>query len=357
MNFLALKMINKKILILVCAYNEQEGIYDCLESIKLSIELHGLEDVFSVVCVDNSSTDNTPGIASKFAIENKGFSYVKIKHCNLCVSRNTYKYFNGYDYVAYIDGDGYVSESWAINLNRLIESNSKACMISGPVLNLESEGENLVWEMYFDSELYGSDCYLIGANMVFSRSILNKVDGFPSFFPVRGDESSLLIRINSLNEEVTHVFDKGLIAYNYFPSDLTRFLRMQYSDGKRSYDISQLNGAYLKTSLNAVIKIFSLFFLMFSIVCLFIQPTLSLLSFFMSIAPFFIRHKKYIRNVFKRINKLNFFRRLRFCSIIILSRYLFDVGFLVSFFGPYNVRKEMLDKTENPVILEKIDGQ
>lgn len=176
-------MTNKKILVVVCAYNEQDAIFNCLDSLKNSIARYSLDNNFSVVCVDNSSIDKTPEIASKFAKENKDFHYVKIEHCSLCVSRNTYKYFDGFDYVAYIDGDGYVAEGWAKKLVNIIDQNPEAKIISGHVFDLESKSHNLIWDMYFDSELYGVDNYLIGANMVFSRNVLTKVDGFPSFSP------------------------------------------------------------------------------------------------------------------------------------------------------------------------------
>ncbi|MGF1721715.1 glycosyltransferase family 2 protein [Vibrio kyushuensis] len=349
-------MSNKKVLVVVCAYNEQDGIFHCLDSLRISIEKHNLKGCFSVVCVDNSSTDETQDIAFKFARENKGFNYVKIEHCNLCISRNTYKSFEGFSYIAYIDGDGYVAEDWAISLVKILNRNSDAHIVSGPVFDLESKTENLVWDMYFDSNLYGVDNYLIGANMVFSRELLDKVDGFPSFFPVRGDESSLLLRISNLGEDINHIFDTSLVAYNYFPSDLSTFLKVQYTDGKRSYDISQLSGTYLKTKLNGVLKLVSLLLLLSAPLIALLSPALAMLSFLVSIGPFLLRHKTYVKNVFGKVRSPSLMRKFKYASTIILSRYLFDVGFLSRFIENKVIKSEMLAETKNPTVVESING-
>ncbi len=349
-------MKNIKILIVVCAYNEQESIFNCLDSLRMSIEKNKLDHNFSVVCVDNSSIDSTAGIASNFARENEGFNYVKIEHCNLCISRNTYKNFKGFDYIAYIDGDGYVSEDWAIRLINIFDKNPQANIVSGPVLDLESKKENLIWEFFYDSKLYGVDNYLIGANMVFSRKLLDKVDGFPSFFPVRGDESSLLLRIRNLGEDVNHIFEKSFVAYNYFPSGVSIFLRTQYADGKRSYDISQLSGTYLKTKINGLVKFVSVIFLLSVPPAIFISPIIAVLLFFASIGPFAIRHRTYVKNLVGKIGSPAILKKIKYASVIILSRYLFDIGFLSRFVGNKHVKKCMLKETKNPVVLEKING-
>ncbi|EKO3537305.1 glycosyltransferase family 2 protein [Vibrio fluvialis] len=346
-------MINKKVLVVVCAYNEQNSIFNCLDSLRKSIENNCLLSNYSVVCVDNFSTDKTGEIASNFARNNKGFNYIKIEHCNLCVSRNIYKNFNGFDFVAYIDGDGYVSESWAKNLNKIIECNPGVNIISGPVLDLESKSENLIWDMYFDSSLYSGANYLIGANMIFSIDILNRVDGFPCFFPVRGDESSLLLRINNVEKNINHIFDNSLVAYNYFPSDLKTFIKTQYYDGQRSHDISQLSGNYLKTKTNGIVKILSISLLMSTPVFVTVEPILGFISFSISIGPFAFRHRKYIKSV---ISKIKSSKQLRYATAIIMSRYLFDAGFISRFFDKKKVKKEMLNITKNPIVLEKVNG-
>lgn len=348
--------MNKKVLVIVCAFNEQEAILNCLESLRSSIRKNRLERRISVVCADNSSTDKTAEIASRFAQLSSGFHYVKIEHCNLCVSRNTYKFFGGFDYIAYVDGDGYVADDWSKTLIGIIDNHTDAHIISGPVFDLESKKENLVWEMYFDSTLYNSDDYLIGANMVFSREILDKVNGFPSFFSVRGDESSLLLRINKLGLPIHHVFDENLIAYNYFTDDLIKFLKTQFADGKRSYSISQLNGTYWKTKLNGLAKLFSLACLGLGLILTKDHLVIGPLFLMASISPFLLRHGVFVRNAFRKIQAPRVLKKARYASVILFSRFLFDAGFLSQFLSRKKVFVEMLDKTEDPIILEKFGG-
>ena len=349
-------MTGKKVLVIVCAFNEEEAIFNCLESLKFSIAKHRLEGRVSVACVDNSSTDRTSQIASSFIRRYSGFHYLKVEHCNLCVSRNTYKFFDGFDYVAYVDGDGYVAQDWSKVLISNIDKNPEAHVISGPVFDLESKKENLIWEMYFDSELYGRKDYLIGANMVFSREILDRVDGFPAFFSVRGDESSLLLRINKSGLQPKHVFDEKLTAYNFFTDNLKVFLKTQYADGKRSYSISQLSGSYSKTKLNGLLKLLSLASFFLGLLLTVEYFSVALIFLFLSISPFLFRHRVFVKNIIGKIKSPRLLTKAGYGITILFSRFLFDAGFLTQFLNSEKVSKEMLDETQNPIILERISG-
>ena len=347
-------MKNKKVLVLVCAFNEQDAILKCLKSLKNSIKNSNAEDDFSVICVDNSSTDKTAEIALNFIRPNSGFSYVKIEHCNLCISRNTYKYFEDFDYIAYVDGDGYVDKNWAKVLINIIDNKEKVQIISGPVFDLETKKRNFVWEMFFNYELFDSKDYLIGANMIFSKELLNKVDGFPSFFTVRGDESSLLLRIKKLNQEIVHIFDENLIAYNFFTDKLSDLFKTQFTDGQRSHDISQLNGTYMKTKINGLIKLSSFLFLLLSFIMVTQNIVYSFICFFTSLSPFMYRHRIYTINLFKKIKNPNISIKFKYALAILLSRFIFDAGFLSKFIKSKKVDKIMLNDTRNPIILETI---
>ena len=78
----------------------------CLTSIANSVTASGGLHRFKVVCVDNSSTDNTWDIAQRFSALPVDYEYIKIQHSPLCVSRNSYKFYLDFDYVAYLDADG-----------------------------------------------------------------------------------------------------------------------------------------------------------------------------------------------------------------------------------------------------------
>ena len=78
----------KSVLVIVCAYNEEKRLLLCLTSIANSVKASGGLHRLKVVCVDNSSTDNTWDIAQKFSALPVDYENIKIQHSPLCVSRN-----------------------------------------------------------------------------------------------------------------------------------------------------------------------------------------------------------------------------------------------------------------------------
>ena len=207
----------KSVLVIVCAYNEENRLLPCLTSIANSVTASGGLHRFKVVCVDNSSTDNTWDIAQRFSALPVDYEYIKIQHSPLCVSRNSYKFYLDFDYVAYLDADGGVDIGWARKLLEIVDT-AKPDIISGPVLNLyETDNQNGLWEVFYDSSIHESDNYLIGANMCFSAEFLHSADGFPHVFDYRGDETCFLLKADLLGLESKVYFQKGFIAYNHFP--------------------------------------------------------------------------------------------------------------------------------------------
>ena len=75
--------------VVVCAYNEEVELNNCLESIKLEI---GVRKDVEVIIVDNESNDRTGEIALDFILRCNNELRVRclrIKHVSLTSSRNT----------------------------------------------------------------------------------------------------------------------------------------------------------------------------------------------------------------------------------------------------------------------------
>ena len=341
-----------KVLIVVCAYNEEKRLLDCLKSIECSMELYNKTDVvYDVVCIDNSSSDDTRLIAKGFTKDKNNFHVITIKHCSLSVSRNSYKLFEGYDYIAYLDGDGGVDGNWCSELASVILVH-KPDVISGPVLEHEVSSPNLIWEFYFDSKLISSQTYLIGANMVFHRALLDRSGGFPSIFYSRGDETGLLLRLKMLGVKYKHFYCAELVAYNCFDEKISTFFKTQYFDGKRSNQLYRLsNVSRYKCFVNFLYKFNSIAALLLAIPVSLIDVKVGVLLFMGSYIPHFLRTFKYHKNVFKKITQKKHTGSIRYAIGVLSSRYIFDFGYLVSFFS----RKEKLslEKIENPVVVDK----
>ena len=237
MRDLDLDNFSKIISIVVCAFNEEKYIQNCLDSIAKSIRLTGRGERFEVICVDNSSVDRTGEIAHDFCDGHSSFRYIRIRHCSLSISRNTALIATGGEYVAYVDADGFVHEQWASCLLAVLEK-QKPDVVSGPVKEAELSRTNIIYELHYAPPQEYNSNYLIGANMIFRKKLLEKVDGFPSFFEVRGDESSLFVNLKREAPNFKHVFASDVTTYNHFCSDLGTFIKTHFYDGTRSYYIS-----------------------------------------------------------------------------------------------------------------------
>ena len=340
--------VRTTILVIVCAYNEEKCLLPCLASIANSISVSGGLHRFKLVCVDNSSKDNTWDIVQKFSALPVHYEYIKIQHSSLCVSRNSYKFYSDFDYVAYLDADGGVDLGWARNLLDTVDSTNPD-IVSGPVLNLPEKGnQNGLWEVFYDSSIYESDNYLIGANMCFSAEFLHSVDGFPHIFERRGDETCLFLKANLLGLESNVHFHKNVIAYNNFPDSKKNFLKEQFYDGIRSSQIVRL---WPKHNFNFLIVIFRLVRLLGLILSLILMPISYLgaaLCFLVSICQIFLRRPHFIVNVFKKVIQRSNSATIIDGLTVLVSFYVFDLGFLKGFLSKNPVLKASIFTSPRP---------
>lgn len=339
-----------KCLIIVCAYNEGNNIKNCLGSILKSISKADASEHFSVLCVDNSSIDETSVIVNNMCDSCKQLKYLKIEHDYLCVSRNSYQYIQGFDYIAYVDGDGFVDSDYINELANTIEE-TKADIISGPVLEAKQNKANHFWDLFYDSKLYVESDFLIGANMVFKAALLDEVGGFPSIFEVRGDESSLLLRINLSGVNINKTFNPKMITYNNFTQSHNVFFNSQFSDGKRSYQISKIRGYYHR--INICHRVLSLLLLVVFVSTISFNFIIAISSFFLSIAPTIFRFRFYYKAMFKRLFTSFSWRHSLVVLSIISSKFIFDFGFVLEFLKFNRSKKLDITLTRVPNVLEK----
>jgi len=336
------------ILVMVCAYNEEKYLLSCLESIASSVRLSGAPHRFRIVCVDNSSTDNTWDVAHNFSAPPVRYEAIKIQHSPLCVSRNSYKFYSDFDYVAYLDADGGVDLRWAKSLLDTIDS-TKPDIISGPVLNLlKTDNQSGLWEVFYDSSIYGSDDYLIGANMCFSSVFLHSADGFPQVFEPRGDETCLLLKAKLLGLDVNVNYHKNIIAYNHFPDGKKDFLKEQFYDGIRSSQIVRLWTKHNVNFLNVSFRLVRLLGLLSSLILVPISCLGAVSCFLVSICLIFLRHPHFIIRVFKKVIQRSNAASLIDGLAVLLSFYVFDLGFLKGFLSKNPVSKEFIFTSSCP---------
>ena len=91
------------ITLVICAYNEEGEIAEAIDIAKKVSQ----ERFREIIVVDNASTDRTAEVASEHGARviresTKGLTYARLAGLNAAQS----------DYVAYIDADTHLSESW-----------------------------------------------------------------------------------------------------------------------------------------------------------------------------------------------------------------------------------------------------
>ncbi|MDC1525563.1 glycosyltransferase family 2 protein [Gammaproteobacteria bacterium] len=338
-----------KILIIVCAYNEEDHIGACLKSILHAINLSSAPHRFKLVCVDNSSTDDTFNLARSFHLTSIEYEYIKIEHSPLCVSRNTYKFYTDFDYIAYLDGDGSVEPDWAESLIDILDSINPE-IVSGPVLPLtDANKPNGLWEVFYDSSIYGREDYIIGANMCFSTKFLESVGGFPFVFASRGDETCLLLKARLLGLSFNVHYKKNLIAYNHFPVDRMNFLKEQFNDGIRSSQIVRLSRKSLANIPNVIFRLVRLFSLILSIFLLPVSYKLAGLYFLLSIALSVMWQTHLVSQILRKVVKNSNPAKPSDGFFVLASFYIFDLGFLIGFFLKNSIPMEAILSSPIPV--------
>lgn len=338
-----------KILIVVCAFNEEKNIKRCLDSLETSIKSHSSEDEIEVLIVDNSSSDDTAEIAKSYCAQNSFANYILIEHCFLCVSRNSYKIVEDADYVAYVDSDGYVDKNYIQILSKTIKD-SNPDVLSGPVL--EANGQNNIWECFYDSSLWPGK-YLIGANMVFKKTLLDQVQGFPNLFKSRGDESGLLLKLRELKIDYRHEFNQELITYNIFCNDSSSIWKTQYLDGFRSYMISKMSANHVSHWINLTNRLVSSICLVLALILIFTYPKYSILLLGLSYASYGFRFSKYHSKLLIKVIRNPNVHLMISAVLVLLSKYAFDVGYLLQAFKGFDSENYRIESFENPVVLER----
>ena len=172
----------------------KKNISRCLISLINTIESNNIDNFGYIYVINNSSTDNTINIVNNFVEKYSIIKLITIERSTLSFSRNTYKQTIDSKYVAYIDGDGSVDTDWINLVYKYIELDYD--VIAGYVKDYQND--NIIWKLFYSQKTIGE--YVMGANMVFKRSLIDSINGFPELFNSRGDESGLLSAINVRKE-------------------------------------------------------------------------------------------------------------------------------------------------------------
>lgn len=248
--------------VVVCTYNRQDMLPDCLISL-----LHQTFNPaqYEVIVVNNNSSDNTERIAQEFVQGHANFHLITERKQGLSHARNTgYAEAHG-EYVAFIDDDARAPDNW-LEIAAKIIAEHHPDIFGGPV-NALFEGQPPEWYR----ESYGrrgdmgetgfiTEGFIVGTNIFFRKGLLEEYGGFDPELGMKGDsvgyheETALVYKAFSEKRRVYYSGD--LVVADLLPAYKHSLAFFMYARYKAGFDGVQLWGQ--KSSANNMAELVAL---------------------------------------------------------------------------------------------------
>ncbi len=240
---------SRKILIsaVVCAFNEEEHLSSCLDS--LAAQKTRLS--YEVIVIDDGSTDGTRTIAMDWARRNGGVAvrHFQIVHGGLSVARNTGVDRSRGEIVAFVDADARAEPTWLENIAGPF-SDPAVDVVAGRVSNLDDRQRfsRFIHRVHFEAVTRAmKDSGLTGANMAFRKNIFESEGiGFFDYFDRRGDETSLRVRYFGRNPSRKLVSAPDAVVHNQHPDRFFTWLSQQSYEGAMTAVIESCIDEHIK---------------------------------------------------------------------------------------------------------------
>ncbi|HEX9867461.1 MAG TPA: glycosyltransferase [Candidatus Tectomicrobia bacterium] len=215
-----------KISVVVCAYNAEPTMRDCLESLtKLSYPR------YEAVIVDDGSTDRTGIIADEYP----QFKIIHQPNRGLSAARNVGLEAATGDIIAYLDSDAVADPDWLTYLAWKFK-NTDHVGVGGPNLPPPEEGwlANCVasapgspTQILLDDEIAE---HIPGCNMAFRKAALAEIDGFDTTYTAAGDDVDICWRLQERGHTIG--FSPAAIVWHHRRKTIKSYLRQQMGYGK-----------------------------------------------------------------------------------------------------------------------------
>jgi len=214
--------------VIVCAYNEEELLSQCIESL---VNQAYAKDKYEIIIVDDESEDKTPEIAKRWIERAKEqlprIKYICIKHAGLSVARNTgIKHSEG-EIIAFIDGDAVADKDWMKEIVKAFSSDRDVNLVGGSVLLLANSSKfgKFLYDSIFSLYIKQN---IIGTNMSFRREFLESIGGFNEHFERRGDETCIFrIWRHLIKQKIT----SNAVVYHKVPHSFRGWIKTRYDNG------------------------------------------------------------------------------------------------------------------------------
>lgn len=261
--------IDHQISVVIPVRNEEKNIVECLSSLQ---NQNYDKDNFEIIIINDHSTDNTERLIDEF-IKDSELNVSSYALSEKTSKKEALKYGiekSNYDIIATTDGDCIVSENWLKNISSSF--NDDTDMLLGPIIFKRSKGFLYYFQVLdmlaiqgveFGTLHYKRPILNNAANLAYSKSAYDAVDGFDRYDTPSGDDVFLLEKFKSTNKKVKGLLKNNFIVETASEKTLSDFLnqRLRWSSKSKYYKSKLL----LFFSLIVLIQNLSLIFISFGI--------------------------------------------------------------------------------------------
>ena len=178
--------------IALCTYNRADILAKCLDSLCTQNVSNTL---FSVLIIDNNSTDNTQEVAASFADRFSSFKIVFEAIQGLSHARNrAIKECSG-DWLAFLDDDAKAPSNWVETILATIANNDFDAFGGGYTawhcFGPKPAWFDSTWESYIGPSEYGllqPPAYIAGGNCAMRKNWVVRCGGFPTTIGMAGQK-------------------------------------------------------------------------------------------------------------------------------------------------------------------------
>ena len=206
-----------KVSVVICTYNRELYLPECLEHLKNQTEA---PENFEIVLVNNNSSDSTEEICQKFVADEPQLNvvYVKETQPGLSFARNRGITTATGDIVCFIDDDGFAVPKYVSTLKAFTENDAYKEYISfgGKVIPRYNPGKDPEWlSVYVEGLVSRMDMgeqvkpfekkYPVGCNMAYRKEFFEEHGGFNTDLHTRSDEKFVFDKLKKANLKILYV--------------------------------------------------------------------------------------------------------------------------------------------------------
>lgn len=232
--------MDKKISLIIPAYNEEKMIGHCLEAVMKNAPGR----FFEILVIDNASTDKTAEIAERFP----NVRVVRENWKGLTRARERGRLEAKGDLLAYIDADTEIPPQWIEKVENFFATHPNAVSLSGPYHYPDASGLlslslKVSWWLLVPITYRIVGFMLIGGNFVAKKEALLKMGGFDTSIEFYGEDTNIARRLSAFGDVVFRM--------DFFiNSSSRRFQKEGFFKTNITYVLNFFSEAFLKRPLH-----------------------------------------------------------------------------------------------------------